>query len=252
MLHQFMRYITVNPTGKKYWLISYLGAGFTITGLISFYEGLGDNIIFGLITLLTALVGYLCVYCLAMRRNIGNTLGMIANVGEIIVQTGFNNYGLALVPVYNFSSHVIGLVKWEKVKDQQTQKIAVKNRDTTGFISIVIFLLLAFIFIILNRWLTATTDTLTTWLFGLNALVLILGVVAQGTMIMRYKFAWWIWFTYNCISLALNLYAGNYIFAAQSVIYQLNIMVALYEQYFNTHHSTPITLTHPNPSQQAG
>ena len=48
-------------------------------------------------------------------------------------------------------------------------------------------------------------------------------------MILRYSFNWWLWILVNAVWLIVNLMTHNYIFAIQTVIYQVNALVGLYE-----------------------
>jgi len=57
----------------------------------------------------------------------------------------------------------------------------------------------------------------------------VLSITAQATMILRYSFNWWIWIAVNFVWLIVNLMTGNYIFAIQTMVYQINSFIGLYE-----------------------
>ena len=67
--------------------------------------------------------------------------------------------------------------------------------------------------------------------FWINVLAFVLSITAQATMIMRYSFNWWLWILVNFVWLIVNLMSGNYIFAIQTCVYQINSIVGLYGWY---------------------
>ena len=67
--------------------------------------------------------------------------------------------------------------------------------------------------------------------FWINVLAFVLSITAQATMILRYSFNWWIWIAVNFVWLIVNLMSQNYIFAIQTMVYQINAFVGLYEWY---------------------
>ena len=64
-----------------------------------------------------------------------------------------------------------------------------------------------------------------------KAIAFILSITAQAAMILRYSFNWWLWILSNFVWLTVNLMSGNYIFAIQTMVYQVNSFVGLYEWY---------------------
>lgn len=48
-------------------------------------------------------------------------------------------------------------------------------------------------------------------------------------MILRYTFSWWLWFGANNIWFAVNLANHNSIFLVQTIIYQINCIISIYE-----------------------
>ena len=67
--------------------------------------------------------------------------------------------------------------------------------------------------------------------FWINVIAFILSITAQAAMILRYSFNWWLWIISNFVWLTVNLMSGNYIFAIQTMVYQVNSFVGLYEWY---------------------
>ena len=65
--------------------------------------------------------------------------------------------------------------------------------------------------------------------FWINVIAFVLSITAQAAMILRYSFNWWLWIIVNFVWLIVNLMSGNYIFAIQTMVYQVNAFVGLYE-----------------------
>ncbi|WP_207801066.1 MULTISPECIES: nicotinamide riboside transporter PnuC [Gammaproteobacteria] len=194
-----------------------------------------------------ALVGLLCVLALAFRKNIGgNGLGMLANVGEIVAQGRSGATGLMMAPIFYFFTHLFGLLHWRKHQDDKGDMKPQSGSKllwliTLGFIALGLLLfpwvnskLQAFAFI------PAGSSSAISWLgfnitwYQINVLAFVLGVTAQTMMILRYAASWWIWIVVNFVWLAVNLANNNMIFAIQTLIYQVNAFIALYEWWSST------------------
>jgi len=65
--------------------------------------------------------------------------------------------------------------------------------------------------------------------FWINVIAFVLSITAQAAMILRYSFNWWLWIIVNFVWLIVNLMSGNYIFAIQTMVYQVNAFIGLYE-----------------------
>lgn len=197
---------------------------------------------FHLVKLGVAIIGLLCVVALAFRKNLsGNGLGITANIGEIFVQGRSGATGLMLSPVFYLTTHLYGLYYWGKNKDGDG------NMIPRGASLAVWGLTFAFIgaglvaFPWINDHLAQyrfidNDSSAALSLFGLsiswyaiNVIAFVLGVSAQTAMILRYAYSWWLWIIVNCVWLAVNLINHNYVFAAQTIVYQINAIVALYE-----------------------
>lgn len=232
MLRKILDYITKDPKGQKQW-----GIGFAIVGTIvsitiakvtwnpqgSLYKNIGPS--------LSVPVGFLCVYLLGMRKNVGNILGITANLNEIAVHTTFGNFGYLISSIYFGISHLFGYIDWNQNKDEDgnTQIRDLDNKN--GVKTLFFFLALGTVFVIVNhyfKWFTVTDNPLVFW--G-NIVVMYLLIVAQGTMILRYRYSWWIWFASNLISIPLQISTGNYVFAVMFFFYEINCILALYAQY---------------------
>lgn len=187
-----------------------------------------------------SLIGLLCVVSLSFRRNIaGNGFGMLATAGESIVQGTSGAVGLMLAPMFNFFTHVYGLFYWSKNTDGDGNMIPKSANRAVWGVTIAFIVIGLALFPTVNRWLAeqgygVVTDDGSKFLgvidfFWINVLAFVLSITAQATMILRYSFNWWLWILVNFVWLIVNLMTGNYIFAIQTMVYQVNAFIGLYE-----------------------
>lgn len=202
---------------------------------------------FTLIKLVVAIIGLLCVVALAFRKNLsGNGLGIAANIGEIFVQGRSGATGLMLSPVFYLTTHLYGLYYWNKNQDGDGNMVPRGASPLIWGFTAAFIVIGLLIFPWLNNHLQGyrfidTDSSQAISLFGVslswysvNVLAFVLGVSAQTAMILRYAFSWWLWIIVNFVWLTVNLMNGNMIFAIQTIIYQINAVIALYEWWENS------------------
>lgn len=194
-----------------------------------------------------ALIGLACVVSLAFRKNLlGNGLGINANLGEIYVQYHSGATGLALAPAFYLLTHVFALNYWHKNQDGDGNMLPRSANKTVWLITAAFILIGLIIFPYLNNHIEKFRfidndsqialrfgSTTVSW-YAINILAFVLGITAQTAMILRYAYSWWLWIAVNFVWLAVNLLTHNNIFAIQTVIYQINAFVALYEWWQNS------------------
>ncbi|HSP84606.1 MAG TPA: nicotinamide mononucleotide transporter family protein, partial [Psychrobacter sp.] len=78
--------------------------------------------------------------------------------------------------------------------------------------------------------------------FWINVIAFVLSITAQAAMILRYSFNWWLWIVVNFVWLIVNLMSGNYIFAIQTMVYQVNAFIGLYEWHRSEQESVEIPM----------
>ncbi|WP_227431300.1 nicotinamide riboside transporter PnuC [Psychrobacter sp. I-STPA6b] len=225
-----------NITGKwaVHWTIGWFIAGVIAlsTGFWKFTQHTGLDWFY----LGVSFIGLLCVVSLSFRKNIlGNGLGLLANIGEIIVQFTSGAVGLMLTPAFNSTTHVAGLFYWSKHSDGDGQMIPQSANKLVWLVTIAFIVIGLFLFPYINQlmdqyqFLNIDNDQF----YWINVAAFVVAITAQATMIMRYAFSWWLWIISNVIWLSVNLITGNYIFAIQTMVYQVNAIVGLYEWYRN-------------------
>lgn len=186
-----------------------------------------------------SILGLLCVLGLSFRRNfVGNGFGMLATAGEVVVQGTSGAVGLMLAPLFNFFSHAYALKYWAKNTNGNGEMIPKSATKSVWIITLVFIILGLSLFPVLNDFLIKQGYGIidrdgSSFLgridfFWINVVAFVLSITAQVTMILRYSFNWGLWIVVNFVWLIVNIMSGNYIFAIQTLIYQLNAMVGLY------------------------
>lgn len=205
-------------------LTLYIGISELQTGKNPYYVSI--------ISMVTAILGYFCVSVLVNRSPVfSNLLGMSANTGEVYTQIFFKNPGMALSSVYYFITHLIGLRLWT-VKENQDEngKIKISRTSKKALIFTCIFCCVGIVFLYYYGDFFFQKK-MSSFLFLLNCIAFLSGVSAQFTMIMRQPFSWVLWSISNLVWLMLNLFSHNYIFAVQSVLYEINALIGIYKWY---------------------
>lgn len=181
-------------------------------------------------------LGVPCVVSLADRYpKMGNILGISSNVGEIIINTMFGNFGLAFAGIYYGITHIIGLKEWTKESNQDEDgRIKVGKMNAFWVLFTLAFTIVGLIVLIMyGDKIGFTTDgsLMGNIMYWGNIIAYLLGIVSQFLMIMRIDFSWWGWFASNFFWFLLDFGSGNYWFAIRDVLYQTNVVTAIYAWY---------------------
>lgn len=185
-------------TFEKVWLIA-----FTAIQLILFFWWKQNSI-----DLICALANMLCVVLVAKGRLENFFFGIIATglYAYISYQSGI--YGEAMLSgLFYLPMQFIGLYFWQKnrQKNQQVQSdITVKNLTKKGWsIMLVTVAICSLGYAELLAYLNAQQ-------VHLDSVTVVICIIAQILMTMRYSEQWFLWVTSNILGIALWMNAGNY------------------------------------------
>lgn len=229
-----------NITGK--WAMQWIVIWF-ICGVIALSTGFWlttEHTTLDIFYLGVSFVGLVCVVSLSFRKNVmGNGLGIAATAGEVVVQATSGAVGLMLAPLFNFFTHVYGLFYWSKHTDIDGDMIPKSASKwiwliTAAFIVTGLALFPTVNNLLANYGYAVVEDDSSKFLgvisfFWINVIAFVLSITAQAAMVLRYSFNWWLWIVVNFVWLIVNLMSGNYIFAIQTMVYQVNAFIGLYE-----------------------
>jgi nicotinamide mononucleotide transporter len=142
-----------------------------------------------------------------------------------------------VAPLFNFFTHLYGIFYWSKHTDPNGDMVPKSANKWIWLITIGFMAIGLALFPTVNALLAsygyAVVDNDSSKLgfisfFWINVIAFIVSITAQVAMILRYSFSWWLWIVSNFVWLTVNLITGNYIFAIQTMIYQVNSSLALY------------------------
>lgn len=227
--------------GNKDWTRQWILAWF-VCGVVALFVGFWQTTAhLGLdwFYLGVSIVGLLCVVGLSFRKNlVGNGLGMLATAGEIVVQGTSGAVGLMLAPMFNFFTHVYGVINWREHTDGEGNMLPKSANKYIWAITALFIIVGLILFPVINDWLIAkgygVIEDDGSRFFGvisffwINVAAFVLSITAQVAMILRYSFNWWLWIVVNVVWLIVNIMSGNVIFAIQTMVYQVNAIVGLY------------------------
>ena len=231
-----------NITGK--WALQWIITWF-ICGVIALSAGFWlttDHTTLDWFYLAVSFIGLICVVSLSFRKNVmGNGFGMGATAGEVVVQATSGAVGLMLAPGFNFFTHVYGIFYWSKHTDPDGDMIP-KSASKAVWLITAVFIVIGLVLfptvndLLANYGYAVVEDDSSLFLgfisfFWINVIAFVLSITAQAAMILCYSFSWWLWIIVNFVWLIVNLMSGNYIFAIQTMVYQVNSFVGLYEWY---------------------
>lgn len=178
-------------------------------------------------------LGVPCVVALSDRHGIGgNVLGLMSNVGEMLIFWYFGTFGMVFAGAYFGLTHVIGLFRWNGDKftgDDGKVKISKMKREQAIFTALFIVVgLIALVFFGDVFGFVKGVGTLGTLVWVGNLLTFVISVTAQFLMIIGLQESWLFWFLSNFVNFFLNLTSGNVWFMARDVLYQVNAWFAMY------------------------
>jgi nicotinamide mononucleotide transporter PnuC len=178
------------------------------------------------ISYIGAFCGLICVILLAKRKNMGNVMGMLANVAECSANFLNGNIGAGLPSICYFGSHIYGLINWQKNQDNN-KNVKARTLSESNFLCAIIALIAA---VFLNIYITESLEVNnSSYQLITNCFIFGLGIVAQLLLMMRYSFNWYFWVILNVLVIGLNIYTDNIVIAAQYLIYLFNAIYGICE-----------------------
>lgn len=177
-------------------------------------------------------LGVPCVISLADREgNLGNWLGILSNMGEMLVYGYFKTWGMLISGLYFGIMHIVGLIRWNNPKYQDEDgKIDITKSNKEQLIFTIAFFIFGMILIIFaGPLLGFSIEEMGIWKYSFNILTFAISITSQYLMIMGKSISWLGWGSSNFVNFGLNLTAGNYWFMIRDVIYQLNAIAGFYQ-----------------------
>lgn len=175
-----------------------------------------------------AITGLICVILFTRRNQLGNYFGLLATFGESMGNFLGGNIGAGMPHIYNFCTHIYGIITWQKNHDND-DKVITRSLNLRQHIYVLAAFILIFSASILITTLSGVHNTL--WQLIINGVIFGLAIPAQTLLVMRYDFNWYLWIIMNLFVIALNFFGPepNPIIGAQYCIYLFNATYGLIE-----------------------
>lgn len=166
---------------------------------------------------LSAICGVLCVVLCATGKKSQYYFGFVNIVTYIIIAVIGKYYGqVALNALYYLPTQFIGMYMWKKHMNEADQKVKSKKMSMK---QIGLYLLGIIIGTILCRYLLEELGGRETWL---DSATLMISLVANALMVLRYKEQWILWIVVDVITVILWILARDWIQVSMWSIYLLN------------------------------
>ncbi len=175
-----------------------------------------------------AITGLICVILMTRRSQLANYFGLLSTFGESIGNFLGGNIGAGLPHIYNFSTHVYGVINWRKNHDAE-DKVITRSLTLKQYLYVALAFVVIFLFnIAITRWLGVEN---TFWQLMLNGFIFGLAIPAQTLLMMRYDFSWYLWVLMNIFMVILNFFGPepNPVIGAQYSVYLFNSLYGLVE-----------------------
>lgn len=164
---------------------------------------------------ITGLSGTICVLLVAKRKLSNYFFGFIQTGIALFLGAGAGLIGETGENLFYFVSQILGLKEWNKHKDEDNEVITKKFTFKQWLLTLVVI---------------AVPTTILTLIFGrfngtqplLDALTLVIALVAQTLMVYRFKEQWLLWLALNLVSLAQWFMIGNMSLVAMYIAFTIN------------------------------
>lgn len=183
------------------------------------------------IDLICALTNMLCVVLVAKGRMENFFFGIIATT--LYAYISYNNkiYGEAMLSgLFYLPMQLIGLFFWLKHKNNESKKqtdIQVKNLSVKGWlIMLTVVLTCSFAYAELLSYLNAQQ-------VHLDSFTVVICIIAQILMTMRYSEQWFLWISSNILGIIIWINAGNYAMVMMTCASLFNAIYGWYHWHKN-------------------
>lgn len=176
-----------------------------------------NSTLYLVINSLSVICGVLCVVLCAAGKKTQYYFGFVNIATYIIIAAIGKYYGqVALNALYYLPTQFIGMYMWKKHMNEADQKVKSKKMNMK---QIGLYLLGIIIGTILCRYLLEALGGKETWL---DSTTLIISLIANALMVLRYKEQWILWIVVDIITVILWILARDWIQVSMWSIYLLN------------------------------
>lgn len=195
---------------------------FEVLILIGFttYFGIMDkesSSLYLVINSLSAICGVFCVVLCATGKKSQYYFGFVNIATYIVIAMIGKYYGqVALNALYYLPTQFVGMYMWKKHMNDDVSAVKAKKMSLN---QIGIYLLVTVISVVICRYLLEALGGNQTWL---DSTTLVISIVANALMVLRYKEQWVLWIVVDIITVTMWVIAGDMIQVSMWSVYLLN------------------------------
>ena len=195
--------------------------GFTIYFVVVDKE---SSTLYLVINSISAICGIFCVVLCAAGKKSQYYWGFINIAAYIVIATMSKYYGqVALNALYYLPTQFIGLYLWKKHMNEDLDAVKTKKMKVT---QIIIYLIAIVGGVFIFRYILELLNGNQTWL---DSILLMISLVANALMVLRYKEQWALWIIVDIITVVLWVLAGDWIQVSMWSVYLLNAFYGFYK-----------------------
>lgn len=173
---------------------------------------------------ISAICGVFCVVLCATGKKSQYYFGFVNIVTYIVIAMIGKYYGqVALNALYYLPTQFIGMYMWKKHMNVEENKVKSKKMSLK---QIGLYLFGMVIGVIVCRFILEMLGGNQTWL---DSTTLVISLVANALMVLRYKEQWALWIVVDIITVTLWVLAGDWIQVSMWSIYLLNAFYGYYK-----------------------
>lgn len=173
---------------------------------------------------LSAICGVLCVVLCATGKKSQYYFGFVNIATYIIIAMIGKFYGqVALNALYYLPTQFVGMYMWKKHMNDQTN--AVKSKKMSAK-QIVLYLLATILGITICHYILDILGGNQTWL---DSTTLMISLVANALMVLRYKEQWALWIVVDAITVTMWFISGDLIQVSMWSVYLLNAFYGFFK-----------------------
>lgn len=195
---------------------------FEVLILIGFttYFGIMDkesSTLYLVINALSAICGVFCVVLCATGKKSQYYFGFVNIATYIVIAMIGKYYGqVALNALYYLPTQFVGMYMWKKHMNEDVNAVKSKKMSLN---QIGLYLLGTVIGVVLCRYVLEALGGNQTWL---DNTTLVISIVANALMVLRYKEQWVLWIVVDIITVTMWVLAGDMIQVSMWSVYLLN------------------------------
>lgn len=222
-----------NKKGKKLTdkLVSFMTPfqWFEVLALIGFtaYFAAVDkesSVLYLVINSLSAICGVFCVVLCASGKRSQYYFGFVNIAAYIVIAMTSKYYGqVALNALYYLPTQFIGMYMWKKHMNEDINAVKSKKMSPK---QVGVYILATALGIVGCQYILELLGGKQTWL---DSTTLIISIVANALMVLRYKEQWALWIVVDIITVTMWILAGDMIQVSMWSIYLLNAFYGFYK-----------------------